>query len=957
MKSTVASVSKWLFNFGLLIILAACFFGLPAARAGLTVDVHLYHDNFGYYFYPYLNSNTNLPDFPNGIYQIASPQIPTNGSRLIYVATNNTISECYNGDCGGGSYYGTYDTMIDGITNGLWSITVTNDTSTNLYFFAVQVTGLTSNIFGAPPQAVFPTSGQIDVPNQPLMQWTGPANWAGTLSVQDVFIDTNGYSSDVASESLPPNSASWTPGVVLPTGTNQFSVTYQSNVTALVTANQPTNTSSGQPISGWVSTATLEAHFGYGNSYNVTFTVGSSQGNLVANGGFETGDFTGWTDDGSGDVNTDPTAVHSGTYGAEYGPVGSLGYLSQTLSTTPGTTYLLSFWLDSPDGDTPNEFQVSWDGTTLLDETNLPAIGWTNIQFVVTATGPSTVLEFGFRDDPAYLGLDDVSVVPTQAGRLGGPVVHYDFDEGTVLAADVSGNNNNIVYAGNFGGSGPTISSDTEAGAGSASLDSGSYLIPTNQLLPTLAGSFSISLWVNTTQDNGDPYDYAFNGDGIISADVGGIANDLVPVALTGGQVAFNTGNPDGGYDDTINSSATVNDGLWHHVVVSRNQTTGEKNIYVDGVLDTSDFDTTNLLNDPQLLTIGAISDASNPDPSSPDYYGYNGYQGLLDDIQIYNRVLTSNEVSFLYNNPGATLGGATTNAPYPVDANLQLFITRSQDPDLGEIYGGSVSFNSVNPAPTTTNSVHSPHDYFYTKQYPGGGDGGGAILNSLDQVINEFTNGLWTIYINQGSPTQQVYSFQVAVAGLDTNILQAVKVFLPTNGAVNIATNPAYYWVGPSNFSTLQVDLLSGPIAALLVTATNWPSAPTLSYGSDRFDVNYTSNNFPGVTFTIPMDASSNLINSFAATVNLSSVAFDNFVVGAPAPLPVLLTNLSRVSGNVQFSFQTLAGRPHTIQARTNLAAGVWIDLTNFVGDGSLKQFTFPTTNPPVEFFRVTTQ
>jgi len=73
-------------------------FAAPAARAGLTVDIHLYHDNFGYYFYPYLNANTNLPGFPDGIYEIASPQIPTNGSRLIYQATNNTISGCYNGD-------------------------------------------------------------------------------------------------------------------------------------------------------------------------------------------------------------------------------------------------------------------------------------------------------------------------------------------------------------------------------------------------------------------------------------------------------------------------------------------------------------------------------------------------------------------------------------------------------------------------------------------------------------------------------------------------------------------------------------------------------------------------------------------------------------------------------------------------------------------------------------------
>jgi hypothetical protein len=102
------------------------------------------------------------------------------------------------------------------------------------------------------------------------------------------------------------------------------------------------------------------------------------------------------------------------------GTTGFLGYLTQTLATTVGTSYLLSFMLDSPDGQTPNEFLVSWDGNTLFDQADLPAIGWTNLQFVVTAPRTSTVLQFGFRDDAAYLGLDDISVVPSQ-GSVSAP--------------------------------------------------------------------------------------------------------------------------------------------------------------------------------------------------------------------------------------------------------------------------------------------------------------------------------------------------------------------------------------------------------------------------------------------------------------------------------------------------------------------------------------------------------
>jgi hypothetical protein len=138
---------------------------------------------------------------------------------------------------------------------------------------------------------------------------------------------------------------------------------------------------------------------------------------LVLNGDFETGDFSGWTSSGNftyTSVVTGSMYAHSGTYGAKMGPSGSLGYLSKTLATTAGTSYLLSFWVDS-NGTTPNEFLVSWDGTTLFDQTNLGAVGWTNLQFVVSATGSSTVLQFGFRDDHSYLGLDDISVVSLTA--------------------------------------------------------------------------------------------------------------------------------------------------------------------------------------------------------------------------------------------------------------------------------------------------------------------------------------------------------------------------------------------------------------------------------------------------------------------------------------------------------------------------------------------------------------
>ena len=144
---------------------------------------------------------------------------------------------------------------------------------------------------------------------------------------------------------------------------------------------------------------------------------------LVLNGGFETGDLTGWTYSGAAsnsfnvfvdNGSQSEIAPNSGTYLAAFCPLGSPGYISQTLATTAGTPYLLSLWLDSPDGGSPNQFMVSWNGTTLFNQANIANIGWTNLQFWVTATGTATALEIGGRDDPSYLGIDNVSVVPVQ---------------------------------------------------------------------------------------------------------------------------------------------------------------------------------------------------------------------------------------------------------------------------------------------------------------------------------------------------------------------------------------------------------------------------------------------------------------------------------------------------------------------------------------------------------------
>jgi hypothetical protein len=149
--------------------------------------------------------------------------------------------------------------------------------------------------------------------------------------------------------------------------------------------------------------------------------------NLVANGSFETGDFTGWTSGGNFEdtfVETGAFYQYSGAedglYYAALGPVGSDGTLSQTITDVAGGHYSFSFWFAAV-GDNPSDFSASWDGTQLLSLTN-PTTGgvWTQYSYNVTGTGSDT-LQFAFRDDPGYMALDNVVVSSSGGGSTPEP--------------------------------------------------------------------------------------------------------------------------------------------------------------------------------------------------------------------------------------------------------------------------------------------------------------------------------------------------------------------------------------------------------------------------------------------------------------------------------------------------------------------------------------------------------
>ena len=83
--------------------------------------------------------------------------------------------------------------------------------------------------------------------------------------------------------------------------------------------------------------ALLVAVIGVG--LGITSWTSTARADLVTNGGFEDGNFTGWNSSTCGcSISTSPNFIHSGSFGVSFGAVGSNAPLSRTLSTVAGDT-------------------------------------------------------------------------------------------------------------------------------------------------------------------------------------------------------------------------------------------------------------------------------------------------------------------------------------------------------------------------------------------------------------------------------------------------------------------------------------------------------------------------------------------------------------------------------------------------------------------------------------------
>jgi len=110
-----------------------------------------------------------------------------------------------------------------------------------------------------------------------------------------------------------------------------------------------------------------------------------------------------------------------------------------------------------------------------------------------------------------------------------------------------------------------------------------------------------------------------------------------------------------------VRSDYPVNDGNWHQVAFTYDGSglAAGVNIYIDGVRDSA----TSVLSD--TLGTNTIQNNVSFEIGSRDDGAFHNFSGTIDDVQVYNTVLSSNNMLAIYTNPGLAIGPVTPPANF----------------------------------------------------------------------------------------------------------------------------------------------------------------------------------------------------------------------------------------------------------------------------------------------------
>ena len=409
----------------------------PASRAGVTIHLDINRDNTGgtpyYLYFPSLMTNSLTPvPADTGYFAWSSSSTSNSGAYAQLLPDGSTPS-------GGTGFGDDYPAFVHDLTN-LWTLMVTNLTSTNIYYF--KFSSFASNSLPL-VTVLFPTNNATNVTNMPTFRWSGPTNYD---SIYAQVADINGPFFESAS--LATTQTNWTPPNPIPYAeTFSFFPDYSHDASASIVSTAPTN-NLGQPLTGWTSTCELTVYA----SVNFTVTDPFAGGPVPLGYALNNTNLIWVTNGDAGWVGEYPVS-YDGVAAARSGVLqDNQTSVLQTTVTGPGA---LSFWWET-DGEADNfTLQFSIDGASQVElmaqqnfwqqaSYNIPA-GAHTLSWTAAANTGSATDDFGYVDVVTFTPyMPPAPGLWTATGALtNAPYLHTAtlLPNGKVLVAGGSDNN------------------------------------------------------------------------------------------------------------------------------------------------------------------------------------------------------------------------------------------------------------------------------------------------------------------------------------------------------------------------------------------------------------------------------------------------------------------------------------------------------------------------------------
>ncbi|GAI72483.1 unnamed protein product, partial [marine sediment metagenome] len=271
-----------------------------------------------------------------------------------------------------------------------------------------------------------------------------------------------------------------------------------------------------------------------------------------------------------------------------------------------------------------------------------------------------------------------LGLVLTSVSKAADPelAAHWKFDEGSgTTAFDSTGNGNDGIFSGD-----PQWVPGRLGGA--LEFDGDDYLNCGNGSSLQIQDAITIAFWFKVEAFQTTWEAFMSKGDNSYRASRGGGDGDATHFGLSGTSV--------GGGNGWFNGNAIVTGGLWHHFAGTYDGAEGR--IYIDGVLDVTSPGTGQINISTYELWIGTNSQNTG-----------RLLHGLMDDVRIYSRALTEDEIQEVMIGMPPELASDPSPANETTDVPLDVVLSWTPGEFAAPTNGHKVylgeSFNDVNNA------------------------------------------------------------------------------------------------------------------------------------------------------------------------------------------------------------------------------------------------------------------